>query len=149
MNFKKRRPKRSCLRTDRGLAETVDKPFLKNIGCVLLLDEHDTKISKLAMLKHRNFGVRRRSTHPYFSKKRLKRTFFRQSPVGLSFELQGALSALKIHASIKSQKACVFRWGYAFRPGQLKFHNSAGAVSRCLAAEWGQKRCLRYLDRVR
>ena len=95
MNFNKRRPQRSCLRTDRGFAKTVDKPFLKNIGCVILHDELDTKISKLAMLKHRNFCVRRRITHPYFSKKRLKRTFFRKSRVGLSFELRAPNQLLK------------------------------------------------------
>jgi hypothetical protein len=93
MNFDKRRPQRNCLRTDRELAKTVDKPFLKNIGCVILLDELDTKISKLAMLKHRNFGVRRRITQPYFSKKRLKRTYFRQFPVGPSFELGRLMGA--------------------------------------------------------
>jgi len=53
----------------------------------------DTKISKLAMLRHRNFGVRRRITHPYFSKKRLKRTFFRKAPVGPGFELGRLISS--------------------------------------------------------
>ena len=71
-------------------------------------DNRDTKISKLAMLKHRNFGVCLLNPASLFFWKNFLRTLFRKYPVGQSCEV-GRLNSIWKPASINHKKFAVFR----------------------------------------
>ena len=58
-------------------------------------DNRDTKISKLAMLKHRNFGVCLLNSASLFFLKNFLRTLFRKYPCGFKFRTRAPNQLLK------------------------------------------------------